>query len=122
MPQENNQGMKISEIIERIKGNVVCGEDKLDHIVEFAFSSDLMSDVLTVEKQNLLLITGLANLQAIRTAEMSDIPYLVFARNKKVTQEMKEIAEENGMVLIESPSSMFRISGELYLAGIKPLF
>ena len=114
--------MKISEIIDRIKGNVVCGEDKLDHIVEYAFSSDLMSDVLTVEKQNLLLITGLANLQAIRTAEMSDIPYLVFARNKKVTQEMKEIAEENGMVLIECPSSMFRISGELYMAGIKPLF
>ena len=122
MLKDNNRGMKISEIIDRIKGNVVCGEDKLDHTVEYAFSSDLMSDVLTVEKQNLLLITGLANLQAIRTAEMSDIPYLVFARNKKVTQEMKEIAEENGMVLIESPSSMFRISGELYMAGIKPLF
>ena len=114
--------MKIRDLVDKIKGTLVCGEDKLDHEVEYAFASDLMSDVLTVERPNLLLITGLANLQAIRTAEISDISFLVFARNKKVTSEMKKIAEENAMVLIESPLSMFRISGELYIAGIKPLF
>jgi serine kinase of HPr protein (carbohydrate metabolism regulator) len=118
----NKIKVKIKEIIEKINGKVICGIDKVEHEVEYAFASDLMSDVLRVNRQKLLLITGLSNLQAIRTAEMSDIAFLIFARDKKVTPEMKEIAEENEMVLIESPLSMFRISGELYQSGIKPLF
>jgi len=77
---------------------------------------------LKVERENVLLITGLANLQAIRTSEMSEINCIVFARDKKIGNDIIELARENGIVLIESPFSVFRISGELYSAGIKPLF
>ncbi len=62
-----------------------------------------MSDVLTVNCDNLLLITGLANLQAIRTAEMSDIDCILFVRNKSVSPEMKSLAEELGITLINAP-------------------
>lgn len=114
--------MTVKDIIGKIEGQVVCSEEKLNTEVEYAFSSDLMSDVLTVEKENLILITGLTNLQAIRTSEMSDISCIIFARDKKVTGDIVSLAKENNMILIESPFSMFRISGELYKAGIKPLY
>jgi predicted transcriptional regulator len=114
--------MIISEIANKINGRIVCCENKVSGEVEYAFSSDLMSDVLKVEKENVLLITGLANLQAIRTSEMSDINCIVFARNKKINSDIIKLAKENGIILIESPFSVFRISGELYKAGIKPLF
>jgi len=114
--------MTINEVSEIIGGKVLCCNDKLGNQIEHAFASDLMSDVLTVEKENLLLITGLANLQAVRTAEMSDISFIIFARNKKINRDIISLAEETGIVLIESPYSVFRISGELYKAGIKPVF
>ena len=114
--------MKIKDIAQLLSGAIICGEDKTENKVEYAFASDLMSDVLRVEKKNLLLITGLANIQAIRTAELSDISYIIFARNKKITPDMIILAAEHDMVLLESPFSMFRISGELYKSGIKPLF
>lgn len=114
--------MKIRDIVDIIKGNVICGNDKIDATAEYAFASDLMSDVLRVDKQNLLLITGLTNIQAIRTAEISDISFIVFARGKKVSSDMINLAYKNNMVLIESSLSMFRISGELFKAGMKPLF
>ena len=114
--------MTIKEITNLIEGKVLCCEEKISSVVEFAFASDLMSDVLTIEKDNLILITGLANLQAIRTAEMSDIFCIIFARDKKIGIEIISLAEENGMVIIESPHSVFHISGELYKAGIKPIF
>jgi len=114
--------MTIKEIAERINGRVVCCEDKLSTMIEYAFSSDLMSDVLTVKKENILLITGLANIQAIRTSEMSDINCIVFARDKKINDDIISLAKENNMVIIESPYSVFRVSGELYKAGIKPIF
>jgi hypothetical protein len=58
-----------------------------------AFSSDLMSDVLTLDEDNILLITGLANLQLISTAEMADINAVLLARGKQASTEMIELAE-----------------------------
>ncbi|HNT92678.1 MAG: hypothetical protein H6545_07150 [Bacteroidales bacterium] len=114
--------MKVEEICSVLNGELVCSSDRNSHEVTYAFASDLMSDVLTINCNNLLLITGLANLQTIRTAEMSDINCILFVRNKSVTPEMKNLAEELGMTLITCPSTMFRASGELYRAGMKPLF
>jgi predicted transcriptional regulator len=113
--------MKISEIANLINGEILSGNAENGHLTK-AFSSDLMSDVLTLETENTILITGLANLQAIRTAEMSDIDCIIFARNKKVTEDMVNLAKENEMTIIRTPCSVFKTSGELYGAGIEPIF
>jgi hypothetical protein len=114
--------MTVKEITGLIDGRVLCCEDMTSTNVEFAFASDLMSDVLTLEKNDLVLITGLANLQAVRTSEMSDIGCIIFARDKKVGDDIISLARKNQMILVESPHSVFRISGELYKAGIKPVY
>jgi hypothetical protein len=114
--------MTIKEITEIIDGKVICCEERLSTNVEYAFSSDLMSDVLTIEKENMVLITGLANLQTIRTSEMSDISCIIFARDKKIGEQMVSLARENSMILVESPHSVFYISGELYKAGLKSIY
>jgi predicted transcriptional regulator len=114
--------MTVKEIADIVNGKVICCEDELSISIKYAFASDLMSDVLTIEKENLVLITGLSNLQTIRTAEMSDINCIIFARDKKIGEDMISLAKENKMILIESPHSVFHISGELYKAGIKSIY
>lgn len=114
--------MTVAEIAAILDANIITGKDRADHKIEVAFASDLMSDVLTLKDDNVLLITGLANLQTLRTAEMSDIHCIVFARNKKVTPEMQELAEENDIIVMECRYSVFRTSGILYQAGISPIF
>jgi len=114
--------MKISEIASAVNGEILCGSQHLDDHVETAFASDLMSDVLTLKIENLLMITGLSNIQSIRTAEMSDIKYVLIVRNKEVTEDMVELAEENDMVLIRSAYSMFKASGILYQNNLKPVY
>jgi predicted transcriptional regulator len=114
--------MIVKDIAKLINGKVICCEDRLSNTIEYAFASDLMSDVLTIDRENILLITGLVNMQAVRTSEMSEINCIVFARDKRVSNDIISVARENNMVLIESPYSVFRISGELYKAGVKPLF
>lgn len=116
------KAMKINEIASVLNGKVLNDANKLDMEVEYAFASDLMSDVLTTQTDGMVLLTGLANLQAIRTAEMSDIQCIVFVRNKKVSDEMVELARESGIVVIECKCSMFKASGLLYQQGLKPLF
>ena len=114
--------MKIRQIAEILDARVLCGSDKMDYSIEVAFASDLMSDVLTLKNDHVLLITGLANTQTIRTAEMSDIQCVVFARNKIVTEDMLELARQNEIVVLQCRYSLFRTCGLLYGAGVKPVF
>ena len=105
--------MNLRDIAAAVQGEVICGADRLDENVDYAFASDLMSDVLTIKTDDFLLITGLANVQSVRTAEMSDVEYILFVRG---------MAEDNGMVVIRTDYSMFKTSGILYGAGLKPVY
>jgi len=114
--------MKIKEIAVVLDATISCGAERLEEEVEMGYSSDLMSDVLTLDTDNLVLITGLSNLQAIRTSEMADIRVIVLVRNKKANQQMLDLAIENEMCILESPYSLFKASGLLFQAGLKPIY
>lgn len=114
--------MKIERIREITEATIVCGQDQQDHVASCAFASDLMSDVLTLDCSDVLLITGLCNLQTIRTAEMAEITYILFVRGKKATDEMLLLARENGMVILETEHSMYHTVGELYVEGLLPIY
>lgn len=114
--------MKLKEIAAILDATISCGADRLEEEVELGYSSDLMSDVLTLDNDNLVLITGLANTQAVRTAEMADIRAIILVRNKKASAEMLDLAKENKMCILESPYSLFKSSGLLFRAGLKPIY
>lgn len=114
--------MKIQRIQELTDARIICGQDKTGIDVQCAFASDLMSDVLTLECSGVLLVTGLCNLQTIRTAEMAEISFILFVRGKKITQDMLEVACENNMVLMETDHSMYHTVGELYCNGLIPVY
>ena len=65
--------MKLSKVKEILDAKVLTGEEFLDKEVNSACGCDLMSDVLAFVKDKAILLTGLMNLQVIRTAEMMDI-------------------------------------------------
>lgn len=113
--------MMLSEIIDIVSAKIVAG-DANEVVVEKGFSSDLMSDVLTIDSEKILLITGTCNVQAIRTAEMADIQCILLVRGKKATTDMIKIANENKMVILETSLSMFNTVGRLYKAGLKPVY
>ena len=120
--QQFNNTMKLREISELLNATVRCGEDRLDEEHETAFASDLMSDVLTLGDYNPVILTGLCNMQTIRTCEMGNLDIIVLVRRKKATEEMIEEAEDEGMVVMESDFSMFKACGLLFKAGMLPIF
>jgi len=114
--------MKIRKIADVLGAQIICGDEFIDKDINCGFASDLMSDVLTLESDQLVLITGLTNMQTVRTAEMADLDCVVFVRGKSVTPEMREVAIDNNMVLMECKYSMFRTIGMLYEAGLNPVY
>jgi len=113
--------MKLDEIQKLTDAELICGE--LDsREIRNAFSSDLMSDVLTNEADEAILITGLANIQAIRTAEMADISCILFVRDKEITPNMIRLAKESNILLMKTRHTMFWVCGILYKAGMVPVY
>ena len=115
-------GLQIGNIATLLNAKLLTPGLDVSREVENAFSSDLMSDVLTGDYHKTVLVTGLSNLQSIRTAEVSDISEVIIGRDKDVSQDMIDLALENEIVLIKSSYSIYRISGLLYEAGIKPIY
>ncbi len=114
--------MIVKDIVTLLDAHYVNDSGLENENYDAAFASDLMSDVLTIDMPNVLLITGLANIQTIRTADMADIKCIVLGRNKRATPEMIELAKENEITIIECAYSLFHICGLLYNEGIDPLY
>lgn len=114
--------MRLKKIIELTNAKLVAGTVIENFDIQKAFSSDLMSDVLTLDEDNILLITGLTNVQLVRTAEMADIEVVLLARSKKASEEMIKLANENRLIILETPFSIFRASGVLFQNGLSPVY
>lgn len=111
--------MTVREIVSVLDGTLLTGEGLLDLDIKSACGADLMSDVMAFVKDGVVLLTGLMNPQAIRTADLMDIKVIVFVRGKKPPKDMIEEAAANGMALIATRYSMFLACGRLYDAGLR---
>ena len=110
--------MTLAEVRDLLEAKVVVGDDKLDAKIDTAFGADLMSDVLAFARAGCLLITGLSNLQAIRTAYALDIAAIVVCRGKSLNDKFVEIAGDLGIPVLWTPLIMFDVCGKLYQEGI----
>ncbi len=84
-------------------------EDFADVEIHEAAVSELMSDVLTMEHDNLLLITGLCTDQAIRTADIMGAVAVIITQGKQVSAGMIRIAEESGIALFRTDLQNFNV-------------
>lgn len=99
--------MKIEEIVNILEAEVLTGEAFLDReIAEFAVS-DLLSDVLTLSKDNFLLLTGLTSQQVVRTAEIAGGIGVIFVRGKAPEPEAIGLARSHKIPLIMTTKSSF---------------
>lgn len=111
--------MTVNDVKELLGAKVVCGEEHMEKEVHTACGADMMSDVLAFVKDQSVLLTGLCNLQVIRTAEMMDIVCIVFVRGKTPDAPMIELAKERGLVLLTTNEKMFSACGMLYEKGLR---
>ena len=110
--------MLIRDIREILDAQLLTGEELLDTEVRTACGSDMMSDVLAFVKDQAVLITGLLNQQAIRTAAMMDMVCVVFVRGKMPGEDILNAAKENGIAVMTTTHRMFTACGLLFQAGL----
>lgn len=121
--------MKLDELVELLDCTIFT-EDLYDGNREFryAFSCDLMSDVLMClrhsdDSRNSegMLVTGLVTNQAIRTAEILDLGIILFVRDKLPSRQVIELAHESDVILLGTKNVMYTTSGILFEKGIESI-
>lgn len=110
--------MKLADIQAILAAEVVAGSQWLSQEAISACGADLMSDVLAFTKERTLLLTGLTNVQVIRTAEMSDLVAIVFVRGKFPGLDVIQLAEEKGIPLMVCRYPLYEACGLLYSRGL----
>lgn len=110
--------MKIAKIVELLDASVCYGEELLENEVHSACGSDMMSDVLAFVKDQAVLLTGLVNIQVVRTAEMMDMRCIVFVRGKKPGPEIIALARASEIVVLTTEERMYPACGKLYANGL----
>jgi predicted transcriptional regulator len=113
--------MTLREIIKILDCRVVTRSIDLDSKIKAGCGCDLMSDVLAFIKPGAMLLTGLNNPQAIRTAEVAEIKILCFVRGKQPTAEVTALAKESGITLLTTSLPLFEACGRLYMNGLDGL-
>src|SRR5512141_3118544 len=107
--------MKLKEIIDLLHAEVLVGENLINGIeVDRCYSADLMSDVLGRSHANGILVTGITNPQAIRTADIADIQAVCVVRGKKPEEGTVSLARQKDIPLFVTKLTMFETCGILY--------
>ena len=110
--------MNVQEMIKIVNGTLLTPHVLLTREVKGGCGADLMSDVLASIKPEAVLLTGLCNIQVVRTAQMADVCAIVFVRGKMPAFDTIELAAEENIPLITSPFGTFELCGRLYRAGL----
>jgi len=116
--------MKLSAMLDHLKATPVTVDDPYIVFREYFYVSctDLMSDALAMICTNpaqTVLLTGLANGQALRTAEMMDINVIILCRNKTLGEENVDLAQSMEMNVYSTALPMFDAVGILFKEGLK---
>jgi predicted transcriptional regulator len=110
--------MDLQTVVTLLDAKIVYNHPDLEQIMSGGAGADLMSDVLAFAEPDSLLLTGLTNLQVVRTAEMAGIRAIVFVRGKYPPEETICLARETGIPLFRTQYTMYEACGLLYQAGL----
>ena len=112
-------GMRLAAIRDLLQCVVLAGEDKLDIEVDTAVASDGMSAVLAAPHPGALMITGLANIQSVRTADVAFIAAILYVRGSRPNETALEFARKKKIVMLSTALGMFDSCGILRNQGLK---
>lgn len=110
--------MTLNEIAELLEAKPFGDYADLSKEIRMVCGSDLMSDVLAYIKADSLLLTGLTNIQVVRTAEMAEVTAICFVRGKEPQDDTMKLAAEKGMPLLKTDLTMYEACGRLYKEGL----
>jgi BioD-like phosphotransacetylase family protein len=109
--------MKVSQLAEKTGLNSL--NQCKDRVIEGAYISDMVSDIITGAKANHLLVTLQTHKSLIAAANLVDVAAIVFTRGKKPAEDVVVLATKAGIALFGTDKDTWSFALKLGELGIK---
>ena len=110
--------MDLEQIAAALSCDTLCAAgDGVD--IDVVVASDGMSEILAFHRPHALMLTGLTNIQSVRTAIVADVSAIVYVRGKHPPGEVLDLALEKDIPVLSTSLGMFDCCGILYGAGLR---
>lgn len=108
--------MKISlnNLKEKLNYRCLSGEAWLNRIVDGAYVSDLLSDVMGKAQLDMVWITSQVHKNIVAVASLKELSAIIVVNEREVDSEVLEQAESEEVVILASGKPAFETAGELY--------
>jgi hypothetical protein len=112
--------MKLDEI-KNLLDCVALTEDQDASLIEVdtVLASDGMSEILAFYHPGALMVTGLTNIQSVRTADVADVKAIIYIRGKLPNEKTITLARQKGIHVMATKLGMFDACGILREHGMK---
>jgi predicted transcriptional regulator len=111
--------VRLQDVRDILQCEVLTEGDDLTVDVQYVVASDGMSEILAFAKSKELMITGLTNIQAVRTADIAGVTAVIFCRGKRPDSRVIEFAKKKKIPILATKMVMFDICAILYNKGLK---
>ncbi len=111
--------MKLDEVATVLGCELLGDRGDAEVDVEAVVASDGMSEIPAFHCPHALMLTGLTNIQSVRTAVVADVHAIVYVRGKRPPERVLQLAQESGIPVLTTGLGMFDCCGLLYQAGLK---
>jgi predicted transcriptional regulator len=113
--------MKLSEIAEILKAQILVGQDLQSTIVSGGGAADRMDDVRAAAAKGCALLTGVTTIDVLQTAKIMQVAAVVIVRGKTPPEDVIALAKTYTIPLLLTDYSLFVACGRLYMNGIRGL-
>lgn len=110
--------MTLDEIAALLECEVLVPWERATEVTTVV-ASDGMSEILAYHRPDALMLTGLTNVQSVRTAVVADVRAIVYVRGKRPSAQVLTLAREKGIPVMSTGCGMFESCGLLYRAGLE---
>jgi predicted transcriptional regulator len=111
--------VRLHDVRDILQCEVLTEGDDLTVDIQHVVASDGMSEILAFAKSKELMITGLTNIQAVRTADIAGVTAVIFCRGKRPDARVIEFAKKKKIPILATKMVMFDICAILYNKGLK---
>jgi len=91
----------------------------MEREVDYAYVSDLLSDVLANAPKGAVLVTLQTHINVIAVAVHAELTAVIFIQNRMPEKSVIEKAEQEKILLFTSSESAFKVAGTLYQLGLR---
>ncbi len=105
--------MTVRELAKVLELTCLAGESGLEREVKGVYIGDVLSVAMANAKEGEVWLTVQGHINAMAVAVLVNLPAIILVHGVQITEEMKEVAKEEGIVLLSTHERSYEMAKKL---------